>query len=225
MLVLALDSALDACSAAVVETDGAAAEALAAESRFMSRGHAEALLPLVREVMRAAGKSFRDLDRIAVTVGPGSFTGLRVGLAAARGLAFAAMCPAHGVTTLAALAAPVFRDGDGPVAAVLDVRRNEVCAQVFRAPGAPLGEPALLPLAAAADRLPAGPVRLVGSGAPALAALDPRFAPVSAEAAPDILWVARLGARDDAPTPPHAFYIRPPDAKPQDSSRIPRATP
>ena len=223
MLVLALDSALDACSAAVVETDGAAAEALAAESRFMSRGHAEALLPLVREVMRAAGKSFRDLDRIAVTVGPGSFTGLRVGLAAARGLAFAAKRTAHGVTTLAALTAPAFRDGDGPVAAVLDVRRNEVCAQVFRAPGAPLGEPALLPLAAAADRLPAGPVRLVGSGAPALAALDPRFAPVPGMV-PDIVWVGRLGART-ALTPPRASYVRPPDAKPQDASRIPRLAP
>ena len=214
MLVLALDSALDACSAAVVETDGV--KALAAESRFMSRGHAEALLPLVRDVMRAAATEFRDLDRIAVTVGPGGFTGLRVGLAAARGLALAAGRPAHGVTTLAALAAPVFQDGDGPVAAVLDVRRDEICTQVFRAPGEPLTGPALLPLAEAANRLPAG-IRLVGSGAPALAALDPRFAPVPGTV-PDIVWVARLGART-ALTPPRAFYVRPPDAKPQDAAR------
>jgi tRNA threonylcarbamoyl adenosine modification protein YeaZ len=80
--VLAIDTALAACAVAVFETDGA--RMLARESLAMARGHAEALLPLIARVMDEAGIEFSALDRIAVTIGPGSFTGLRVGIAAAR---------------------------------------------------------------------------------------------------------------------------------------------
>lgn len=227
MLVLALDSALEACAAAIVETDGKEARALAAETLAMNRGQAEALLPMVARVMRAADLRFSDLDRIAVTVGPGSFTGLRVGLAAARGLALASGRPAFGVTTLSALAASAFAGDGEPVAAALDVRRGEVCMQAFAAPGEALDAPALVDLADIPRRLPPGRVRLAGSAASAVAALDPARLTVSgAEAAPDILWVARLGARTGhEASPPRAFYLRPPDAKPQDSARISRAAP
>ena len=104
MLVLAIDTALAACSAAVLDTaDGGI---LASESLPMTRGHAEALMPLIARVMADSGTGFPDLDRVAVTTGPGSFTGLRVGIAAARGIALAAEKQAVGISTLYAYAAP-----------------------------------------------------------------------------------------------------------------------
>src|SRR6266705_7028939 len=109
MLVLAIDTALDACAAGVLDTD--AGKLIARESQAMKRGHAEALMPLIARVMKESGLPFAALDRIAVTVGPGSFTGLRVGVAAARGIGLAAGKPVVGLTTLAAMAVP-FIDAD-----------------------------------------------------------------------------------------------------------------
>src|ERR1700746_987571 len=103
MLVLAIDCALDACSAAVLDSQLGAI--VASQSRIMARGHAEALMRLIARVMEEAGPAFTRLDRIAVTVGPGSFTGLRVGISAARGIALAAGKQAVGLSTLAGLAA------------------------------------------------------------------------------------------------------------------------
>src|SRR6266702_3656731 len=106
MRILAIDTALEACSVAVFDTEGSSR----ARSRSlpMARGHAEALMPLIATVMSDARTEFDELDRIAVTVGPGSFTGLRVGVAAARGIALAAGKPVVGLTTLSAIAAPFF---------------------------------------------------------------------------------------------------------------------
>src|SRR6202049_2571874 len=109
MRILAIDTALEACAAGVIEMPD---RVLAQESLAMARGHAEALMPLLARVMDQAGIGFDALDRIAVTVGPGSFTGLRVGIAAARGIALATGKPAVGVSTLAALAAPFFDADD-----------------------------------------------------------------------------------------------------------------
>ena len=105
MLILAIDTALDACAAGVLDTG--VGKLIAQKSHPMKRGHAEALMPLIARVIRQAGIGFAALDRIAVTTGPGSFTGLRVGLSAARGIALAAGKPVVGVTTLTAYAAPV----------------------------------------------------------------------------------------------------------------------
>src|ERR1700688_4142280 len=114
MRVLAIDCALDACAAAVL--DGDAGSIIASETRIMARGHAEALMPLIARVMDEAEIEFRDLGRIAVTVGPGSFTGLRVGISAARGIALAAGKPAIGLTTFAGFAAPhIAEDDTAPV--------------------------------------------------------------------------------------------------------------
>ena len=107
MRVLAIDTALAACSAAVLDTEHGGI--VAAESLPMARGHAEALMPLVARVMDQAGMAFSDLDRVVVTTGPGSFTGLRVGIAAARGIALAVDKPAVGLSTLFAYAAPANR--------------------------------------------------------------------------------------------------------------------
>ena len=100
MRVLAIDTALEACAAAVLDTESAGI--MAHESLAMQRGHAEALMPLIKRVMDRAGLAYAALDRVAVTIGPGSFTGLRVGIAAARGIALAAGKPAVGLSTLAA---------------------------------------------------------------------------------------------------------------------------
>src|SRR5277367_2116868 len=111
MRVLAIDTALAACSAAVLDTEQGGI--LARESLPMIRGHAEALMPLISRVMEDAGLAFTDLDRVAVTTGPGSFTGLRVGISAARGIALAADRPAVGLSTLSAYAAPHIANDDG----------------------------------------------------------------------------------------------------------------
>src|SRR5580698_2238559 len=105
MLILAIDTALDACAAGVLDTE--AGRLIAQESQAMKRGHAEALMPLIARVIEQSGIAFTALDRIAVTTGPGSFTGLRVGLSAARGIALAADKPVVGLSTLTAYAAPV----------------------------------------------------------------------------------------------------------------------
>src|SRR6187455_2235246 len=124
MRVLAIDTALESCSAAVLDT---ANGKVTSEALPMLRGHAEALMPLIGRVMKQSDMAFSALDRIAVTTGPGSFTGLRVGIAAARGIALAAGKPAVGVTTLAAFAAPALIVAQGvPVLAVIDARNNQV---------------------------------------------------------------------------------------------------
>src|SRR6201998_4443921 len=104
MLILAIDTALDACAAAVLDTDSG--RLIAQASQAMKRGHAEALMPLIADVMKEAGVPFATLDRIAVTTGPGSFTGLRVGLSAARGIALAARKGGAGVPPVSALCRP-----------------------------------------------------------------------------------------------------------------------
>ena len=113
---------------------------LAARSEPMERGHQERLAPLVREVAEEAGIAFRGIGRIGVTVGPGSFTGLRVGLALAKGMGLALRVPVIGVGSLTALAATA---GPGLVAAAIDARREQLYLQVFR-DGKPLMEPEAL---------------------------------------------------------------------------------
>src|SRR5262245_13564422 len=130
MRVLAIDTALEACSAAVLDSEQGGV--VASASLPMTRGHAEAVMPLIARVMDAAEIEFASLDRIAVTTGPGSFTGLRVGISAARGIALAAGKPAIGLTTLAGFAAPHIAAHDGsPVVAVIDARHDHVYLQVF----------------------------------------------------------------------------------------------
>jgi tRNA threonylcarbamoyladenosine biosynthesis protein TsaB len=219
MLILAIDTALDACSAGVLDTR--AARIIAHESLAMRRGHAEALMPLVARVMRASGVSFGDLARVAVTTGPGSFTGLRVGLAAARGIGLAAQKPVVGLTTLAAYTAPrVAADGDSPVLAAIDARHGQVYVQFVDGEGAMLLPPRIASIAEAiaATRHEAAPC-LVGNAAALLAGHWPadRAPPVMVEPepAPDVAWVAWLGAAVRPETaPPKPTYLRAPDAVP-----------
>jgi tRNA threonylcarbamoyladenosine biosynthesis protein TsaB len=225
MRVLAIDTALGACAAAVL--DARLGEVLASESLPMLRGHAEAIMPLIARVMDSAFVDFARLDRIAVTVGPGSFTGLRVGIAAARGIALAAGKPAIGLSTLSALAAPhvASRAGETIIAAI-DGRNEQVYFQVFAPSGATIVAPRLDRVRTAVRSVQSAAVVITGSGAALVAAHWPSAssAPrVEVHAAPDIGWVARLGAAaQDEKTPPKPLYLRRPDARPQDGGRLPR---
>jgi tRNA threonylcarbamoyl adenosine modification protein YeaZ len=176
MRVLALDTALNACSAAVLDTQRR--DLVAGETRPMTRGHAEALMPLVARVMDAARLEFAEIDRIAVTVGPGSFTGVRVGIAAARGIALAAGKPAIGLTTLAAFTAPHIAAGfTGTVVAVIDARHGQVYMQVFGPGGRALAPPRLAGVRDALQAARTGPALIVGSGADLVAAEWPAGEP------------------------------------------------
>src|SRR4029077_7326564 len=140
MLILAIDTALDACAAGVLDTD--AGKLIAQESQAMKRGHAEALMPLIARVMKESAVAFTSLDRIAVTRGPGSFTGLRVGLSAARGIALAAGKPVVGLTTLTAYAAPfVGENSEHPILSAIDARHDHVYFQMVSGDGGSLIKP------------------------------------------------------------------------------------
>jgi tRNA threonylcarbamoyladenosine biosynthesis protein TsaB len=221
MLILAIDTALDACAAGVLDTD--ADRLIAQESQAMKRGHAEALMPLIARVMKASGVAFADLDRIAVTTGPGSFTGLRVGISAARGIALATGKPVVGLTTLAAYAAPIVsRNGTQPVISAIDARHDHVYFQVVRGDGGPLIRPRVAPIEEALGAAQFGAPHLVGNAAQILADRWPADAPppfkVDAQPAPDITWVGWLGAAVSAEIAPgRPYYLRAPDAKPSDA--------
>ncbi len=209
MIVLALDTCLGACSVALTR-DG---ETLGALSEPTARGHQERLAPMTRDLMAGAGLGFTALDRIGVTVGPGSFTGLRVGLAFAKGLAFALNRPCLGLGTLEALAASL-GGRDGPVAAVIDAGRGRVYLQLFDG-AASLSAPDILPVETAAARLfevfgSTPELALTGPGADLLAGALPG-AMVRPMPAPDPRAVARLAASAPA-APPRPLYLRAPDA-------------
>jgi tRNA threonylcarbamoyladenosine biosynthesis protein TsaB len=226
MRVLAIDTALDACSAAVLDTDADAP--IAAQTLDIDRGHAEALIPLVERVMKTANVNFDDIDRIVTTVGPGSFTGLRVGISAARGFALVSGKPAVGVTTLAALAAPLLSDSDiVPVVTAIDARHGNLYLQMFGGGGRSLVAARACGLREAVRAVALGPVRIAGSAAAMLAAYWPATAPaplaVEEVNAPDIVWVARLGAAaDPKQAAARPLYLRPAEARPQETQHLPR---
>lgn len=224
MKILAFDTAMNACSVALIE--GATVHGHIAEKR--RRGHAEALLPMIESVLQESVVSYAMLDMIAVSVGPGTFTGLRIGLAAARGMALAAGKPLLGITTLEALAVSVPTEvaAGRPVAVAADARRGEIYFQLFdRLADAPLiaprMAPAAIPPAEALALLGNAPAVLLGSGAPLLAALagfdGDRLQILDLDPDPDALHIARLAHARGLPPPgaplPAPVYLRAPDAK------------
>ena len=210
MKILALDTCLDACSVAVCED----AAPLAVRGEIMARGHQERLAPMAAATMAEAGLSFDALNLIAVTIGPGSFTGLRVGLAFAKGLALALNIPCVGVGALEALAES--EDDAGFVVAAVDAKRGQIWLQAF-IDGHPVMAPDALAPETAAARLaelwPGGPATVVGSAADQLGGMIPQGR-ISARLAPDPVAVARSALRLRPPyPPPRPHYLRAPDAR------------
>ncbi|MET0336737.1 MAG: tRNA (adenosine(37)-N6)-threonylcarbamoyltransferase complex dimerization subunit type 1 TsaB [Caulobacter sp.] len=207
MIVLAIDTCLAASSAAVIDGD----RTLASRTEPMTRGHQEALGGIVRETVAQAGVAFAQLDRIAVTVGPGSFTGLRVGLAFAKGLAVALNIPCIGIGTLDALA----EGRDGPRIVAIDAKKDQIYWRAFDDEHG-LADPAVLAASETAEiarGLLAGrrPL-LIGTGSTLLAEHFPGADIVDRPLA-DPAAVARLGAKaDPALAQPVPLYLRPPYA-------------
>lgn len=209
--ILAVDTCLNACSAAVCEGE----RVLASAVEPMTRGHQERLAPLTGELMSKAGLRFVELDRIAVTVGPGSFTGLRVGLAFAKGLGLALGRPCVGVGALQALASAA-AGPESLVAACIDAGRGQVYLQAF-IDARPAMAPDVLPLEVAAARLVelfgGAPAVLAGPGAPLLHPVLPG-ARLAASPQADPVVVARLAAAVKPPfASPRPLYLRAPDAR------------
>ena len=205
MLILGINTAGDACEAALARDSAV----LAARSEPMAQGHDARLAPVVDEVMREAGAAFADLDRIAVVVGPGSFTGVRVGVAFARGLALAVDIPAVGVSSLEALEE---LPRQGRVLGLLPAKRRPPektwWAQLL-ADGRGAGEPfetqedQLALLARDVEALCGGL-----SDVPDFGARRIHSKPSASAAA---LFAGKLSG--DLP-PPRPIYVREPDAKP-----------
>jgi tRNA threonylcarbamoyladenosine biosynthesis protein TsaB len=207
VITLVIDTCLGACQVALA--DGAAVLACASEP--MQRGHQERLAPMAAEVMASAGASFGDVGRIAVTIGPGSFTGLRVGLAFAKGLRFATGAQLAGIGTLEALAASAC----GRAAGVIDARREQLYLQAFEG-GRALMAPDALSLGAAAARLAelgaGGAFTAVGPGASLLADFV-GAANVVEIAAPRLEALIALAATASPAADLRPLYLRAPDAK------------
>lgn len=196
-VTLAIDTAAPRLQLALLCADGQV-DTLVED---IAKGHAEILFGSVETLLARNGLDHAAIERIAVTTGPGSFTGLRIGLSAARGLGVARSIPVLGIPSLLALSLGA---GPGPVAVLLDARRDEAYFESFAAPGQSISGPRLLPMAEARSMVP-GEAQLIESP----------FVDIGA--------VARFAAAADAALyPPHASYVRDADAKPQDAARIPR---
>ncbi|MGH6793206.1 MAG: tRNA (adenosine(37)-N6)-threonylcarbamoyltransferase complex dimerization subunit type 1 TsaB [Methyloceanibacter sp.] len=221
MNILALDTSMGACSAAVLRDDGAG-RALIARDAEMARGHAEALMPMMAEVMAEAKLRFDELDLIAATQGPGSFTGVRIAIAAALGLALVTRAKLYGTDSLTVMARVALATGmnpKGPFAVAADARRGMLYLGLYDETGQRLDGPLLIAPDDAVDLLPIAPSVAVGSGAALLAAAARRGKRIEAkvpELQPSAAALAEIARQSDETFPTlRPLYLRPPDAKPQ----------
>lgn len=229
MNVLAFDTCLGAVSAAVRWKSGDGAWQQHEIFEQMETGQAERLMPMIAEVMSASGLGFADLQRIAVTHGPGTFTGVRIGVAAARALALSTGCPVVVATSLRVMALGALSElkplRQGVLVVALDARRGGLYLQSFAAgTGAELSRPEVLSPEEAAQRLDGTDTVAVGSGAEILAqAADGRIEVRLPGLLPHAGDLALLAPKLTPVSPVMPLYLRPPDAKPQTGAALPRA--
>lgn len=195
-ITLAIDTAAPRLQLGLLLTDGKVDVSV----DEIATGHAELIFARIAELLERNGLGYGDLRRVVTTTGPGSFTGLRIGLSAARGIGLARGIPVVGVSSLVALSLAA----EGPVTVLLDARRGEAYFQTFAGPGQPTTKGDLVPMAIAQ------------------AAIVPGTALISSPFV-DIALVARYGAAlEPAGNAPEPNYIRDADAKPQTAARIER---
>lgn len=246
MTLLAIDCAASLCAACVY--DQARDTELGREVRDIGKGHAEQLMDVIAKALAAGGKAYADLDRIAVSVGPGSFTGVRVGVSTARGLALALKIPAVGVTTLEAIAAEAVRMAENAtsitddaghrtsdsgrvasdsVLAAIDAGRDGIYVAVYDRFGSVQYDPVIMTLEEAAGLASRERLALAGSAAGRIAALMGEAEVTGFEGATaDIAIYAQIAAGRGTPVErPKPLYLRAPDAKPQAGFVLPRRTP
>jgi len=222
MNILALDTSMGACSAALLRADGTA-RALFAREAAMVRGHAEALMPMVVEVMEEAGLDFPALDTIAATVGPGSFTGVRIAIAAARGFSLVTHSKLYGTDSLTVMARSAFVAGviaPGPFAVAVDARRGMLYLGLYDGAARKREGPLLIAPGDAVSLLPSDLHVAVGSGATLLAEAAVRAGrkldAVLPELQPSAAALAEIAFESGETVPVlRPLYLRPPDARPQ----------
>lgn len=223
MNLLAIETSSGACSAAIL-TDSGGVRILSQHYQEMQRGHAESIIGMIRDTVAEACLDFGNLNRIAVSIGPGSFTGTRVGIAAGRGLALSLDAEIVGVSALAILSEKTRQKFEGPIVATLQAGRSEIYFEIFDADGRSLAAPMVTSADMAVERLPEGPVVLCGSGSSEIVSAAPgRDLILSDVRWPDAETLARLAYRMPAATvPPTPLYIRAADAKIQTAGVVSR---
>ena len=225
MKILAIDCAASLCAACVYDAD--AGKELGRQVLDLGKGHAEHLMAVIEAALAHGGVAYRDLDAVAVSIGPGSFTGLRVGVSTARGLALALKIPAIGVTTLEGLAAEAATAFPGrAVLTALDAGREEIHAALYDKELALTYGPAVADLAKATTMAQREDAVLAGTAAPQIASAAGRAfdtGPIASTA--DIANYARLAAAKPSGEKPKPLYLRGADAKPQAGFILPRQDP
>ena len=207
-MILGIDTSAAQCAVALVGTGDAAKEPIF-ERRAMDRGHAEHLFPMIEAVLSRAGIGYDGLSRIAVCTGPGSFTGVRIGVAAARGIALGRGIPVIGISRFEALAAQTLKIGiGGPVAICLSGRSGMIYLQVFGPDGVALADPEIATGVELAANFPPGHTRFAGDAA---ATLD-RCPALLPDGLADPVIIARLARDRDSTTLPAPLYLRGADA-------------
>ncbi len=228
MRVLAIDTAMNGCTAGLLDTD--TGECVSTVEP-MARGHAEKLVPLIQQTLTKAHLDFQDIGMIATTVGPGAFTGLRIGLSTARSLGLALNIPVIGVTTLSVLAAAYLAayESDHNILVLIETKRTDFYGQMFSPQGDTLSDPFALPGEVIADVHITDKVMLIGdANARFLSLLSAeqkhRVTPVAGFEIPDPAFIARIGyalwESGDTDSLPEPLYLR--DADVSQSKRVQR---
>lgn len=229
MNILALDTSMGACSASVLREKDTV-RSLFSRYEIMNRGHAEAVMPMTAEVMREAKLSFDDLDLIAATLGPGSFTGVRIAIAAALGFALVTRARLYGTDSLTVMARLALADGlvpHGPFAVAVDARRGMLYLGLFGADGTRREGPLLIAPDDAVDKLSTALHAAVGSGAALIAEAAARrgilLEALLPELQPNASALAELArSSDETFSTLRPLYLRPPDARPQGPTLVAR---
>lgn len=208
-MLLAIDTSGPLCSAALLDSD-----ILLERSDDIGRGHAEHLMGMLDDLLVEARAGWVDINRIACSTGPGSFTGLRVGLATARGLALALKCPCIGVTVFEAFAEE-FGQGE-PICVAMDARRDQIWMQNFADDSSAISEPSGITVMEAPNSPPKSTHRFAGSAAAMVTKLRDGAVILSDAPSPPVGAIARIAASKSADEQrPKPLYLRAPDAKPQ----------